>query len=1112
MKKIAFLLLLAFVVNNAWSQSKQVLVFSKTVGYRHASIKAGQKFFEQLGQKENINMIFSEDAVIFSEENLKIFSAVVFLNTTGDILDATQQTSFERYIQAGGGFMGIHAAADCEYDWAWYNGLVGAYFASHPGGYVSNVQMGKMNVLDKNHPSTSHLPTTFSREDEFYDFKSLQKDKLNFLIEVDEKSYKQGKMGDFHPMAWYHDYDGGKAFYTNFGHVDETFTEEKMMEHLRQGLFSVLSTKRDYSLAKSLIAPEENRFTKTILIDNLDEPTELAAMPNGKVIFVERKGAVKVWDPSTNNVNIAAQIPVYTKFEYGLMGVGIDPNFEKNNWVYLFYAPETEEHTDQFLSRFEFDQKTNSIKMETEKVVLRFPAKRVDCCHTGGSIDWDNNGNLFLSTGDDTNPFASDGYAPIDFTPGRSGWDALGTSGNTNDLRGKILRITPTPDGSYTIPEGNLFPVGMDKTRPEIFVMGCRNPYRIAVDKKNNYLYWGDVGPDAGKPNPSRGPDGQVEFNQARVAGNYGWPLFVGNNDAYNAYNFETKESGPKFDPAKPVNESPNNTGLRVLPPTNKPLIWYGYGESEMFPVVEKGGANPMAGPVYYSDMASNNPRKLPAYLNGKFFGYEWMRDWIILVELDNNGNYKSMERFMPSTKFYHPMDMTISKDGELFLLEYGMNWFSKNKEAMLSKIDFNPGNREPVVSISSSKSLGAAPLKVAFSSVGTMDYDEDELSYEWNFGPGLKKSKDANPTFTFKKPGIYDVSLTVKDKSGNSSTKGLQVQVGNEEPEIEISVAGNSSFYFGQESFDYTVAVKDKEDGTIGNGINAEDVIVNVNYLEGYDKTMIAQGHQQNLSFSTGKRMIESNDCAACHSVAAKSIGPSYTDISNKYKKNNANITLLANKIINGGGGVWGEQAMAAHPDLKEDDAKTIVEYILSINDEKIKSLPTTGTYLAQAHKDKKEGAYLIQATYTDKGGKVVGPLSTTKVVALRSPMIKSGTYDASENASKLDIPKIGEVVLVKDGSMVKYANIDFKGVHKLEIGVIAREEQTAGGSVEFRIGSKDGPIIGEAKVEDNANVPIFVELSKLPDGQRDLVLVFKNTQANGKPLFELTYLQFLP
>ena len=142
-------------------------------------------------------------------------------------------------------------------------------------------------------------------------------------------------------------------------------------------------------------------------------------------------------------------------------------------------------------------------------------------------------GNLFLSTGDNSNPFAT-GYAPIDERPGRSPWDAQKSSANTNDLRGKIIRIHPEPDGTYTIPEGNLFPKGTPKTRPEIYTMGHRNPYRISVDKHTGFLYWGDVGPDAPADSAGRGPRGLRRDRTRRAApGNFGWPYFVGDNKAY---------------------------------------------------------------------------------------------------------------------------------------------------------------------------------------------------------------------------------------------------------------------------------------------------------------------------------------------------------------------------------------------------------------------------------------------------------------------------------------------------------------------------------------------------------------------------------------------------
>ena len=1108
-KKLSSALLFTLLSFSALAQENTVLVFSKTAGYRHSSITEGKDFFQNLSKTEGFKVVFSENADVFNESNLKKYNAVVFLSTTGDVLNPAQQADFERYIQSGGGYMGIHAASDTEYNWPWYNDLMGGYFASHPGGSVSNVQNGKMIVLDKTHRSTAHLPEIFEREDEFYDFKSLKTDILKFLIKVDETSYKMGKMGDFHPMAWYHDFDGGKAFYTNYGHTPETFSQPLMTKHLSEGLKSVWASKLDYTKAKTLRAPEENRFVKTTLVNNLDEPTELAVMPNGKVIFVERKGAIKLWNPKTNITKNVGFLDVYKKFEYGLMGVGLDPNFEKNNWVYFYYSPETDQHKDNFLSRFTYDQNADTVLYNTEKIILRVTAKRDECCHTGGSIDWDKHGNLFLSTGDDTNPFASDGYAPIDFREGRQGWDALHTSGNTNDLRGKILRITPHEDGTYSIPKGNLFPEGMAKTRPEIFVMGNRNPYRISVDKKTDYLYWGEIGPDAGKTDPNRGPEGYVEFNQARKAGFFGWPLFAGNSTPYKAYDFETKVYGDYFDPEKPKNLSPHNTGLTNLPPTQKPMIWYGYGDSKEFPLMEKGGANPMGGPVYHSELFKNGPGKFPNYFDNKFFAYEWMRDWIILVSLDKDGNYAGMEKFMPSTKFYHPMDMAFSQDGVLYTLEYGMNWFAQNEEASLSRIEYNAGNRKPLVKIAANTTEGANPLSVKFNSAGTIDYDNDKIAYNWEFGKGIPNSKLANPTVIFQKPGQYDVKLTVTDVTGNQNSESIKIKVGNAVPEVNIKIKSNQSFVFDDE-IEYEVSVKDKEDGSLINGINPEDVAVSINYLEGFDKTILEQGHKSNESMMVGKRLIEKSDCISCHSKDKKSIGPSYYDIAGKYPKNATNVTKLANKIINGGGGVWGEQAMAAHPTLSVANAKDIVDYILSIKDTKVNSKPVSGKYSAVDHKSKKEGAYILQASYTDKGGKIIGPITSSKSVAIKKPIIKAASFDNSENTQKFSVEPIGEMVIGNDKSYIQYDNIDLRGINKVIISAFTQKGQTAGGIIEMRIGSQTGQLLGEVEIPEANMTPKEITIKNPILKPENLFFIFKNEKAEGKPLFGITNLEF--
>src|SRR5690606_37548887 len=226
--------------------------------------------------------------------------------------------------------------------------------------------------------------------------------------------------------------------------------------------------------------------------------------------------------------------------------------------------------------------------------ILEVPTQRETCCHSAGHLEFGADGNLYISTGDNTSSKESNGYTPIDERPGRGPFDAQKSSVNTNDLRGKILRIRPQPDGSYTIPEGNLFPPGAPDTRPEIYVMGTRNAFRFTVDKKNGYVYWGDVGPDSGAPS-EQGPQSFDEWNQAREPGNFGWPYFVGNNFAYPDFDFATNTPGPLFNPDRPENLSPNNTGMRILPPAQRPMIWYDYGESREFPMLGKGSRSAMA-------------------------------------------------------------------------------------------------------------------------------------------------------------------------------------------------------------------------------------------------------------------------------------------------------------------------------------------------------------------------------------------------------------------------------------------------------------------------------------------------------------------------------------
>lgn len=456
--------------------------------------------------------------------------------------------------------------------------------------------------------------------------------------------------------------------------------------------------------------PSEGHFAKTELIEGgvLVEPTEMAILPNLDILMAQRRGEITLYSSETGTLSEAGFLDVYWRTdapgvnaEEGVIGIQADPDFENNNFIFIFYTPA--DTSVNRLSRFVFNGET--LDMESETVVLEFHSDRHICCHTGGSLAFDSDGLLYASTGDNSTPFDQrgepyvlGGYAPLDERVGFEQYDARRTSGNSNDLRGKILRIRVLEDGSYEIPEGNLYPPGMENTRPEIYVQGTRNPYRISVDPKTDFLYWGEVGPDAAEDSIGvRGPMGYDEVNQAREAGHYGWPFFVGENGAYNEYDFNTGTPGPIFDPEAPLNRSPHNTGLTELPPAEPAFIWYPYSLSEEFPELGSGGRNAMAGPVFYRDLYPEATR-LPDFFHGKLFIYDWIRDWIMVVTMQPNGDFEKLEPFMAGTVFNSISDMELGPDGKLYLLEYGKGWFSRNSDSGLSRIDFDPDFQADVV------------------------------------------------------------------------------------------------------------------------------------------------------------------------------------------------------------------------------------------------------------------------------------------------------------------------------------------------------------------------------------------------------------------------------
>lgn len=216
------------------TEPDKVLVFTKTSGFRHESIETGIKAIEALGSQNNFEITQTEDATLFSSENLKHYKLVLFLNTTGDILNDNEQKAFETFIRNGGSFMGVHAATDTEFEWPWFGKLVGAYFLDHPKQATAIMQR-----VNGKHASTKHLPEKWVHFDEWYNFKDINPD-INVLLNLDESTYKGGKNGENHPIAWFHEFDGGRSFYTGLGHTIESYADPVFKQHLLGGILYCL--------------------------------------------------------------------------------------------------------------------------------------------------------------------------------------------------------------------------------------------------------------------------------------------------------------------------------------------------------------------------------------------------------------------------------------------------------------------------------------------------------------------------------------------------------------------------------------------------------------------------------------------------------------------------------------------------------------------------------------------------------------------------------------------------------------------------------------------------------------------------------------------------------
>jgi len=528
------------------------------------------------------------------------------------------------------------------------------------------------------------------------------------------------------------------------------------------------------------VAPGPTHLGRAVLTRTTKNPMALAVAPSGDVYYIERTGEVRRYDHTTGAVSDALVLTVDTAHENGLLGLALDPSFGANRYAYLYYSLPLEDPLPvnappgrNVLTRFTA-LADGSLDPASRVELLSVPSERL-CCHEGGGLAFGPDGALFLSVGDNTNPFASSGAAPLDGRPGRESYDSRRTAQNPFDLRGKILRIEP--DGS--IPPGNLFPATGELGRPEIYTMGDRNPFRIAVDSLTGALYWGEVGPDA-LDDSALGPRGYDEINRATAPGNYGWPYCTGDGLPYRAYDYATGVVGAPFD----CSDKMPSLMAYDYATARYPALGTAYDASGALL-----GRCVIGGSVYRPPAGARYA--LPDRLQGALLMADWSRDIIAAVSTDDTGALVNVERLFDSEAFHRPIDLETAADGAVYVLSYGSGFWGDNPDAELSRVEYG-AELSPVAAITASVSYGAAPLSVDFSAADAHAAGKDEtlVAYAWDFdGDGRADASGPSVTHVFTGLGSYSTSLIVTASSGARSLPVAEtIIVGNSPPTVHIT------------------------------------------------------------------------------------------------------------------------------------------------------------------------------------------------------------------------------------------------------------------------------------------------------------------------------------
>lgn len=871
-------------------------------------------------------------------------------------------------------------------------------------------------------------------------------------------------------------------------------------------------------------APPDYRFKVETLFEDIAQPMEIELAPDGRLFFNEYKGTLKIYSPATRQLTQAGALQVFNGQENGFLGFALDPKFAENGWIYCLYSPK--DFDGQQLSRFTITG--DVLDLASEKVILRFAEQRKECCHHAGTVEFGPDGCLYFSTGDNTHPHGdSQGYAPLDERPDRSPWDAQKSAANTNVLNGKINRIRVKADGTYEIPPGNLFPPGTPNTRPEIYVMGCRNPWRMSIDEKSGIIYWGEVGPDAGNDGP-RGPRGYDEINQARRAGNFGWPYFIANNYPYHHYDYNTKTVGAPFDPAHPLNAGVNNTGLRDLPPAQPAMIYWPYREPRDFVEMGEGGRTACAGPVFHWRPEFEKTAGFPKDFDGWLLFWDWERPTIRWARLDQESNFLGVEPFTGAvvtankpeavekvqpqiaggaTLMKRPVDAVFGTDGCLYIMDYGETW-GPNKDSRMLKISYLRGNLSPLARASAAPTSGREPLTVRLSSAGSKDHEGDALKHEWRLLPeGRVISSNPDAEVRIDQPGNYQAELRVTDSHGATGSATASFRVGNTQPQVQFDAPRSGDFFDPGKPVSYQVSASDVEDGTSSAKPDEFGIRTLVSSL-----FLDASGKEQ--ASDPGLAIMKSSDCFNCHGVEQKIVGPGLLEIAERYRGQPAALETAVNRVRQGSTGVWGPLPMLPHPQHTTDEVTIMLRWVFGL--EKGKGGPTLTRGLSgtiTAPNTGTPGQFVLEAAYTDAGRAPAGTLTGKASVALRTRRWEAEDGEVNGPRISGNGSASGKKVL---GSINDKHTIRFEHVNLAQVGgfTVRASSGNVGGVVELHVGSPDGQLLGKVEVPNTGGWDKWIEpaarFASPLEGRTDVFAVFVNPGKGG--LMNLDWVQFDP